>query len=142
MHLAIDGYNGDREKLADSDFLYRFLDTFPDSIGMTKIASPTVYTYHAPKHEDWGVSGFVIIAESHISIHTFPERNYVNIDVFSCKSFDVDKALDEIKGIFSFSTVKTWILERGLEIPNAPRPISDSILERVRSAEREQVNNE
>ncbi len=122
MHLIIDGYGGDREKLVDPDFVYRFLDRYPDSIGMTKISDPAVCSYNAPRVEDWGVSGFVIIAESHISVHTFPERGHVNIDVFSCKPFDTEMAVQEIKETFSLSEVKTWTLERGLEYYRSQPP--------------------
>ena len=88
MHLVIDGHNGDRQRLQDPDVVHRFLDEYPDALGMTKITPPHVYTYHGPQPGDWGVSGFVLIAESHISVHTFPDRGYVNIDVFSCKEFN------------------------------------------------------
>ncbi|MBF8267387.1 MAG: S-adenosylmethionine decarboxylase proenzyme [Dehalococcoidia bacterium] len=115
MHLLVDGYGGDVEKMKDEDFVYRFLDTYPSEIGMNKIITPRVITYRGPKEEDWGVSGFVIIAESHISIHTFPERSYVNIDVFSCKDFDNEKALAQIREVFSLEQVKFWVLGRGLD---------------------------
>ena len=82
---------------------------------MTRISEPNVLRYEAPKHEDSGVSGFVIIAESHISVHTFPERNYINIDLFSCRDFDTEKALQEIKSDFELGQTKSWTLERGLE---------------------------
>ena len=68
-----------------------------------------------PVAEDAGVSGFVIIAESHISIHTFPKRNYVNIDIFSCKSFDNDRALADAKDLFELENANTLLLDRGLE---------------------------
>ena len=129
MHLVIDGYDAARENLEDSGLVYRFLDTLPESIGMTKITKPAVHTHRAPKKEDWGVTGFVIIAESHVSVHTFPERSYVNIDVFSCKDFDTEAALNEIKRFFSLSRVKTWILERGLDylepLPAKPLGLQD-----------------
>ena len=115
MHLAVDGYGGDPEKLKDVDLVHQFLDEYPDAIGMTKIVPPQVYTYQGQKPGDWGVSGFVLIAESHISIHTFPYRDYVNVDVFSCKPFDNERALKDVKELFLFKEVKTWILERGLE---------------------------
>lgn len=82
---------------------------------MTRITEPEVLKYDAPKSEDSGVSGFVIIAESHISIHTFPNRDYVNIDIFSCQPFDHDKALAEVKTLFELQDAKTWLLDRGLE---------------------------
>lgn len=115
MHLAIDGYDADREKLEDPEFVLRFLDEYPGSIGMTKIMPPQVLTYRGQQPEDWGISGFVIIAESHISVHTFPDRRYVNIDIFSCKEFDIDQALDAVKLQFSLEMIKSWTLERGLE---------------------------
>ena len=74
MHLLIDGYGADPELLADQQLIAEFLDEFPSQIGMTKISSPQVHNYVGAVPEDWGVSGFVIIAESHISIHTFPEK--------------------------------------------------------------------
>jgi S-adenosylmethionine decarboxylase len=61
------------------------------------------------------VSGFVIIAESHISIHTFPNRDYVNIDIFSYRPFDQDSALAEARAFFDLDDVKSWVLDRGLE---------------------------
>lgn len=115
MHLAIDGYGADPQVLEDRDLLHRFLDTYPSSLGMNKVTEPQVLTYHGRVAEDWGLSGFVIIAESHISVHTFPVRNYINVDIFSCKGFDVEKALGEVKEFFSLKEVKSWTLERGLD---------------------------
>ena len=115
MHLVIDGYGGDNGKLWDVDLVRQFLSDYPSALGMTKICEPQVLNYDAPKVEDAGVSGFVIIAESHISIHTFPNRDYVNIDVFSCKSFDHQRALQDIKALFALREVRTWVIDRGLE---------------------------
>ena len=115
MHLVIDGHGCDAAQLSDPERVRVFLDEFPDRIGMTKITPPAVYTYHGPTPEDWGVSGFVIIAESHISVHTFPDREYANIDVFSCKEFDADEALAGVCGFFSMADIRHWVLDRGLE---------------------------
>ncbi len=131
MHLAIDGYGADPEKLQDADLVLRFLDEYPSSIGMTKIIPPQVYTYHGRVEEDWGVSGFVLIAESHISIHTFPDRGYVNIDIFSCKEFDPDASLEDVKGAFSLSEVKVWTLDRGLEHSTPREAYRGMVRERV-----------
>ena len=115
MHLVIDGYGAEDALLGNPDAIYQFLDEYPDAIGMTKVTPPHVYIYAGQNPEDVGVSGFVIIAESHISIHTFPKRRYVNIDVFSCKDFDTVRALAELKGRFGLQSVRSWTLERGLE---------------------------
>ncbi len=115
MHLVIDGYGGDKAKMWDAQRIRDFLTDCPSTLGMTRITEPKVLEYDASKPEDAGVSGFVIIAESHISIHTFPRRSYVNIDMFSCVPFDHERALDEAKALFDLEEVKTWLLDRGLE---------------------------
>ena len=119
MHLLMDGFGGDTQSMKDEGFVYHFLDTFPSEIGMNKISLPHVTTYHGPQEEDWGISGFVLIAESHISVHTFPDRSYVNIDIFSCKDFNYNEALTHTKEIFSLDKVKYWVIGRGL---NYSRP--------------------
>ena len=115
MHLIIDGYGGDISKMWDMETVRSFLTEYPDNLGMTRITDPNVLEYNGPNHDDAGVSGFVIIAESHISIHTFPRRNYVNIDIFSCKAFDDAQALEDAKRLFDLSEVKSLVLDRGLE---------------------------
>ncbi len=115
MHLVIDGYGGDIAKMWDEDLVRDFLYCYPESLDMTRISEPTVLRYEAPKSEDSGVSGFVIIAESHISIHTFPRKDYINIDIFSCQPFDHQRAVEDVKELFGLADVKTWLLERGLE---------------------------
>ena len=115
MHLVIDGFGGDIAKMWDVELVRRFLTDYPESLGMTRITEPRVLEYQAPKPEDSGVSGFVIIAESHISVHTFPQKGYVNIDLFSCQAFDHERALADATELFDLQDVKTWLLDRGLE---------------------------
>ena len=57
------------------------------------------------------MSGFVLIAESHITIHTFPERGYVNVDIFSCRAFDASTPVDVIRRKFDLDRSKpaSWI---------------------------------
>jgi len=118
MHLIIDGYGANRKMLESEDMIYDLLDRYPSQIGMTKVAPPQVFKYIGSKPDDWGISGFVLIAESHISIHTFPERCYVNIDIFSCKDFDSEYAVQELKAIFEFDEIQKYLLNRGLEYSN------------------------
>ena len=114
----VDGYNGNFEALASVEAITNFLDTLPAEIGMTKIMPPYVFKYDGgDKPEDWGVSGFVIIAESHISIHTFPEKGYFSIDIFSCKEFDIPAALEIIKSFFGTEDLEVQTTSRGTEFP-------------------------
>jgi len=115
MHLIIDGFGGNPRILESEELIYQLLDHYPSRIGMTKIAPPYVFRYLGSKPEDWGISGFVLIAESHISIHTFPERCLVNIDVFSCKDFDSEQVIKDIQAKFELTELRSYLLDRGLE---------------------------
>jgi len=115
MHLIIDGFGSNRELLESEELIYQLLDEYPDQIGMTKVTPPYVFRYIGSKPEDWGISGFVLIAESHISIHTFPERCYVNIDVFSCKDFDSEQAIRDLQARLELTKLRSYVLNRGLE---------------------------
>ena len=130
MHLVIDGFGGDSDTLQDTELVREFLDRHPGEIGMTKIAQPQVYTYTGKKPDDWGVSGFVLIAESHISVHTFPERGYINVDLFSCKFFDSSRSTDIVKKTFRLSDVETRVLERGVEYLDARQAHTDMVSQR------------
>jgi len=112
MHLIIDGYSDNQEILQDEDFLRDWLRSYPSRIGMNTISPPYVLRYIGPKVEDWGISGFIFIAESHINVHTFVARNYVNIDVFSCKDFDTDQAIKDIQDKFQLVKSRTCLIER------------------------------
>ena len=112
MHLIIDGYSSDQKILRDEDFLRKWLENYPAEIGMTRISPPYVLRYVGPVLEDWGISGFVFIAESHIGIHTFVEQNYINIDIFSCKDFDTEKAIKDFRKGFQLIKSRTCLIDR------------------------------
>ncbi|MFH0810526.1 MAG: adenosylmethionine decarboxylase [Pseudomonadota bacterium] len=118
QHLMVDGYGCDGAKLRDLGVIYEFLNEYPDQIHMTKIMPPYVFKYEGVKPEDWGLSGFVLIAESHISVHTFPDKDYLSLDIFSCKAFDADSAVAHIKEYFAIDKLEVRILDRGLHFPN------------------------
>ena len=116
-HLMLDGYGCDKTRLQDLNLVYRILDELPTRIGMTKIMPPYVFKYSGLRPEDWGLSGFVLISESHISIHTFPEKNFVSVDIFSCKAFDSEFAAAHLKQAFGMAKVECTVLDRGTEFP-------------------------
>ena len=116
-HLMLDGYGCDKAKLQDLNLVYRILDELPTRIGMTKIMPPYVFKYSGVRPEDWGLSGFVLIAESHISIHTFPEKSFVSVDIFSCKAFDSEFAASFFKQAFAMGKLESTVLDRGTEFP-------------------------
>ena len=93
QHLVIDAFVDDVTTISQIEPIFDLLDTLPAQIAMTKITQPYVFRYHGVVPQDWGITGMVIIAESHISIHTFPEHKRFHMDVFSCKPFDCAQAL-------------------------------------------------
>ena len=64
-----------------------------------------------------GVTGFVPITESHISIHTFVEQEHAFVDIFSCKEFDIDKAITYLVKQLEAKNVETKLFSRGREFP-------------------------
>ena len=141
-HLMLDCYGCPKEKLEDMDLICRTLDAFPAKIGMTKIMPPYVFKYQGKVPEDWGVSGVVLIAESHISIHTFPDKEHAFIDIFSCKDFDTDYARRELLGIFEATHHEVVLLNRGVEFPkNIRRAAGIVARERRELGDRPRVYN-
>lgn len=61
-----------------------------------------------------GISGFVMIAESHISIHAFPDQDYAFMDIFSCKEFDAERAIGYLVDAFEAKNVEKHVLKRGM----------------------------
>ncbi|MBE9514032.1 MAG: S-adenosylmethionine decarboxylase [Chloroflexi bacterium] len=112
MHLIIDGYSDNKELLQDESHLHKWLERCPAAIGMNRISPPYVLRYVGSNLEDWGISGFVFIAESHISVHTFVDRGYVNMDVFSCRDFNADKAIEDIRNEFQLSRLRSSVIDR------------------------------
>ncbi len=116
-HLVFDGYGCSPERLGDMAEIYALLDTLPARIRMTKIMPPYVFRHATPGRGGDGVSGFVLIAESHIAVHTFPRPRFLNVDVFSCQTFDVELVLAALKEVFTPRRVEWKLLDRGLEFP-------------------------
>jgi len=61
-----------------------------------------------------GVSGVLVLAESHISIHTWPERGYAAIDIFMCGSCDPRDAVPALKRAFAAKSVTIGTERRGI----------------------------
>lgn len=116
-HLVFDGHRCPVARLSDLDGLYALLDRLPVQIGMTKIMPPYVFRHGRTGQPVAGLSGFVLIAESHISVHTFPEQRFVNVDVFSCETFDVGVVMGALKKAFAPGRVEWKVFDRGREFP-------------------------
>lgn len=92
VHYMLDGYESPEEVLSNERALTTLLEQVPTMVGMNAISKPTVVKAGPNNKKDpGGFSGFVLIAESHISFHTFPKRGFVSIDIYTCQNqLDVD----------------------------------------------------
>jgi S-adenosylmethionine decarboxylase len=118
-HFMLHCYGCPKEKLKDVGFIFSFLDSFPQKIKMTKVAAPHVFKYSGNSSENWGVSGVVLIAESHISIHTFPDQEHVFVDIFSSKGFNTGLARQELMKAFEADSHKEELVAQ-VEIEDYP----------------------
>lgn len=118
-HAMIDISDCDTSCLSDLNLIFSVLYDLPQLIGMTRITQPYVFPYSGLIPEDKGVTGFVVLAESHCSIHTFQEKDYAFIDIFSCKPFDVDFTVDFLKQKFNAKKITINTKERGLDFPRS-----------------------
>ena len=118
LHLMIDAYNCVPETLNDQNLVYNILDILPGKIGMRKLMKPYVLFAEAnAKRDPGGWSGFVMIQESHISLHTFIKRRFITADVYSCKKFDAKVAIKYFKEIFRTKDIDYSVETRGKRYP-------------------------
>jgi len=116
-HLMLDLAECNPDILNDLDACFNLLNDLPGKIGMTKITQPYVFRYNGQIPEDAGITGVTIIAESHISLHTYPHKNFVFVDLFSCKPFDVESAKSYVIQFFQSKSPSVYTYERGERFP-------------------------
>lgn len=106
-HLLIDLWGA--TNLADPDLIDRALREAAEVAGATILHSH--FHHFSP---NGGVSGVVVLAESHISIHTWPERDFAAVDIFMCGACDPYKAIPLLKAAFKPNFVNLNEQRRGL----------------------------
>ncbi|MCB9810921.1 MAG: S-adenosylmethionine decarboxylase [Candidatus Nomurabacteria bacterium] len=119
IHLMLDGYGADLSKLKDKESLLDMLKNIPVAMGMHAISNPLVVEVGPKNRKDpGGLSGFVLIAESHLSFHTFPNRGFVTIDLYTCQNeLDSDKLISELVTAFCIKDYEFFIQKRGTKYP-------------------------
>ena len=106
MHLLVDLW--DASHLNDPDYIDAALREAATAARATILHSH--FHHFAPSG---GVSGVVVLAESHISIHTWPERNFAAIDIFMCGACDPYASLPVLRQAFSPARVEVAEQRRG-----------------------------
>lgn len=97
------------------DVVFSALNDLPEILDMHKITTPYVVRFDGNHKKDaGGYSGFVMIAESHISIHTFPDRGFVTIDVYTCQGDLNTKACEAFfRERFGVGQWEKHVIQRG-----------------------------
>ena len=107
-HLLVELW--DASNLTDAALIESTLDAAARHAGAT-----VLHSYYHPFGEGQGVSGVTVLAESHISIHTWPERGYAAIDVFMCGDCDPNMTIPAIREAFRPARVETRQFKRGIQ---------------------------
>lgn len=114
-HFLVDLYEGDPECLDNASLIET------EMVKAAKMINATVVSSHAHNFEPYGVSAVVIIAESHLTMHTWPEHRFAAVDLFICTSnIDPTIAFDHLQGILKAKRIVVTEKRRGIIGPNLP----------------------
>jgi len=107
--ILVEYYDCDDSKINDVSYIEQAL------LNATKASRATIISHNFHKFNPYGVSGVVVIAESHIAIHTWPEYNYAAVDIFTCgETIDPWIIQEYLKEHFDSKNVSSMEMKRGL----------------------------
>jgi len=107
-HIIAELYGVNPELIAREEKVREILEEVVDKASLNKVGS--IYKQFNPH----GVTGVVLISESHVSIHTWPEYELVNLDIFTCgDEFKAEKAFKLFLEKFKPKSYRHIILDRG-----------------------------
>ena len=114
--LLLDFYDCQQGVCDDLDLAYDFLDKIVDDLGMNKQAPPDVFRNDNKLYpEKAGLSGWVPLIESSVVIHTLSKKNFITIDIYSCRYFDPERAEEFCNKYFKPKRIEQQLVERGME---------------------------
>lgn len=112
--LLLDCYDCKPGVCGDLDHCYSYLDKLVGFIGMKKQEPPTIFRTDRKSFPDKaGLSGWVPLVESSIVIHTLSKKNFISIDVYSCKEFTQKKVLEFTHKYFAPKKIEKQFVLRG-----------------------------
>ena len=112
--LLLDLYNCKEGVCDDLSLCYRFLDEIVGALGMEKQSPPNIFFSDATRFPDKaGLSGWVPLIESSIVIHTLSMKNFISIDIYCCRYFEVEFAKEFCNKFFHPKSMDAQYIERG-----------------------------
>lgn len=88
-------------------------DVKPLLLEAARLSRATVLETAFKQFEPVGVTGILLIAESHFSLHTWPEDRYAGFDILTCGDMDAEKAVDYLAEKLSAQDVRRRVISRG-----------------------------
>ena len=115
--ILVEFYDCKESTINDVDYIESSL------IRATKASNATIISHNFHKFSPYGVSGVIVIAESHVTIHTWPEYNYAAVDIFTCGDTIEPWVIQEhLKEYLESKNVSSMEMKRGLfKVPNGQR---------------------
>lgn len=112
--LLLDLYGCRKGACDDLELCYRFLDEIVGDLGMEKQSPPSIFRSPTERFPDKaGLSGWAPLIESSVVIHTLSVTDFISIDVYCCKCFDVQLAKDICHRFFSPQRMDEQFIVRG-----------------------------
>ena len=111
-HILLELYGCNTSIINDVGQLKTYMNEAAEKSGATILES----RFHL--FSPYGVSGVVIIAESHLTIHTWPEHDYAAVDFFTCGDIDPLIAVDYLKEKLESQSHQTKEFSRGILNPS------------------------
>ncbi|MCF6464318.1 adenosylmethionine decarboxylase [Clostridium sp. Cult2] len=107
-HILVEFYNCDNQLLNDAQLIEKYMVEAANKAKATVVKS-VFHTFNP-----WGVSGVVVIQESHLTIHTWPEYGYAAIDLFTCgEEVDPWIAFQYLNDKLKAEKTETFEIDRG-----------------------------
>ncbi len=114
--MLLDLYNCKPGACDDIELCYQFLDEIVGYLGMEKQSPPYLFRSDGVRFPDKaGLSGWAPLIESSIVIHTLTPKNFISIDIYCCKEFDIQKAKSFTQKFFAPEWLDEFYIERGLD---------------------------
>lgn len=117
--LTLDLYSCREGACDDVALCYDFLEQIVEELKMRKQSPPFIFRSDGVTYPDKaGLSGWVPLIESGIQIHTLSVKNFISIDVYSCRKYEIDSIASFAKEYFSAEKVEQNFIVRGVEYGN------------------------
>ena len=108
QHGLLDLYGVNKALLCDEGQLSHYLTEAARLAGATILQSH----FHSFGTHD-GITGVLLLSESHMSIHTWPEHQFAAIDIFMCGAHEIQQAVAYLETVFVAKTSRWQLYERG-----------------------------